>query len=286
MTNINNIKINNNNKEEEIKMTNIKEVREIILEELKYAMESCFYMEEHYANGLILGLEEEEYCYNKLHHLRSIREILDRSIEKIYNIRVERGVLEEELGKEYDERMVALYRKSFDIDREIEKMIVAVNAINAERMEAERRRAAEKEEEEDKMDNIENNIVNILQAAEEQIDEMEEIIRSLDLDKNRKFNSYIEKQEEHLTSENNKKYYFKLTVEILKDALEKNEKEMAENDIKYKDLSIELQLMVAAAKNRLNDAKAKRKNNLKKIKATENIIEKERRREEEERRRD
>ena len=209
MTKINNIKINNDNKkeeelkmtkinnnnkkEEEVKMENIKEVREIILEKLKYVTESYFYMEEHYSNGLILGLKEEEYYYDKLHYLRSIREILNKGIEKIYNIRIERGVLEEELGREYDERMLLLYRKSFKIDREIEKMVIAINTINAERMEAERRRAAEKEEEEDKMENIENNIVNILQAAKEQIDKIEKIIRSLDLDKNRKFNSYIEK---------------------------------------------------------------------------------------------
>ncbi len=166
-------------------------------------------------------------------------------------------------------------------------MIVAVNTINAERMEAERRRVAEKEEEEeDEMENIENNIVNILQATKKQINKIKEIIRFLDLDKNRKFNSYIEKQEEYLTSENNKKYYFKVTVEILKDALEKIEKEMVENGIKYGDLNTKLQLMVTAAKNRLDNAKANYRTNLKKIKATENIIEKERRREEEERRKE
>ena len=44
--------------------------------------------------------------------------------------------------------------------------------------------------------------------------------------------------------------------------------------------------MVTSTKNRLDNAKIKYRNNMKKIRSTENILEKERRREEEERRKE
>lgn len=108
---------------EEEREENIEEAKKIITEELSYVAESCFYMEEQYSNNLS-NLRAEQH-YDRIYHLRAIREIIDRSIERIYNTRVERGVSEEELGREIDERRVLLYQKSFNIDREIERLEAA-----------------------------------------------------------------------------------------------------------------------------------------------------------------
>lgn len=95
--------------QEEIKMKkeNIEEAKKIISEELLYILESCYYI--------------EEKGYDRLKELRVIGEILRKGIERIYDARVERGVAEEELGRKIDREMFLLYKKSFYIDREIEK---------------------------------------------------------------------------------------------------------------------------------------------------------------------
>ena len=110
--------------QEEIKMRNlnIEEAKKIITEELSYVTESYSYMKERYSNRLSNYISAPLPENHKLHHLYSIRDILSRSIERIYDARVERGVSEEELGREIDERRTELYRKSFQVDSEIENL--------------------------------------------------------------------------------------------------------------------------------------------------------------------
>ena len=132
-----------------------------------------------------------------------------------------------------------------------------------------------------KTENMEIKINEILKTAGEQIDEIRETIRSLNHDRSKKFNSYVERQEDFLTSEMDKKYSLKMAVEILKYALEEVEKEMVEDGIELIDLNTDTKMKINAAERRLEDAKANRRANLKTIRTTENILEKERRKEEE-----
>lgn len=128
---------------------------------------------------------------------------------------------------------------------------------------------------------MENKINNILQTAGIQVNEIREMIRSLDDEMKKKFDSYIESQEKFVKIEKRKRHFLKIKINILKDALENVEKEMEKNNIKDIDLNIDAKMKIFYADKRLKDICAKHTNNYIKIKHTENILEEERAKEEE-----
>ena len=120
-----------------------------------------------------------------------------------------------------------------------------------------------------------NKIESILQVSGAQVNEIRDEIKSLKIDHNKKFNSYLESQEAHLKSFISKEPLLKSKMVILKEALEEVEREMVKNGVDFTDLNTDLQLTFTAASNRLNDVIAKHTNNTIKIKFTEKIIKEE-----------